>query len=376
MMCNMSEKIKGRLSRRDFIFGAGGLLAGVMIDHYVVQPLLGRNYAEALNNSAGTGSREMPDSAITATNTGVPTEGPTQVPQATSLPQSGIITSVDTMKSSRDRAREGRPQEWIDAQVEAVANTGATHIAIATPYDKEFDGEMRRWVNSSREKGLNVWYRGNMSSWEGWFDRAKNPDPGLHREGINNFITRNGDLLMPQDIFTPCPEAENGIGNVWASEDNKEMWRNFLMDSYYSAGETLSREGINGVLLGYYSMNGDVATILTPEVVAQIGNTVVIDHYVSDPKAMGNHIQRLQDIYPGVNVVVGEYGAPIPDINGEMTEEQQAKFVGELMDQMLQNNVGGMNYWVLWDGSTALLNEDLTQRMAYDVVKTQYSALR
>ncbi len=50
--------------------------------------------------------------------------------------------SIDTMKTSRDLAREHLKDpnfsDVVDRQVSDIAKTGATHIAIATPYDDEF----------------------------------------------------------------------------------------------------------------------------------------------------------------------------------------------------------------------------------------------
>ena len=50
--------------------------------------------------------------------------------------------SIDTMKYSRDVAREKLYDPSFDAiidrQVGAIAETGATHVAIAVPYDEEF----------------------------------------------------------------------------------------------------------------------------------------------------------------------------------------------------------------------------------------------
>ena len=57
-------------------------------------------------------------------------------------PRWWAFQSVDTMKHSRDLAREklhdASYDAVIDREVRAIAETGATHVAIATPYDEEF----------------------------------------------------------------------------------------------------------------------------------------------------------------------------------------------------------------------------------------------
>ena len=61
------------------------------------------------------------------------------------------IQSIDTMKFSRDLARQKLKDPafdiTIDTQVRLIADSGVTHIAIATPYDEEFLPYLRKWVN-------------------------------------------------------------------------------------------------------------------------------------------------------------------------------------------------------------------------------------
>jgi len=68
------------------------------------------------------------------------------------------IQSVDTMKYSRDIAREKLDDPTfdsiIDRQVKDIAATGATHVAVGTPYDEEFVPFLTRWVNAARKYKL------------------------------------------------------------------------------------------------------------------------------------------------------------------------------------------------------------------------------
>src|SRR5258708_6337361 len=87
------------------------------------------------------------------------------------------VQSIDTMKYSRDTAGQMLTKPEFDAtinsQVSEIAQTGATHIAIATPYDEMFIPFLKRWVKSARAHGLKVWFRGNFSGWEGWYNFPK-----------------------------------------------------------------------------------------------------------------------------------------------------------------------------------------------------------
>jgi hypothetical protein len=78
------------------------------------------------------------------------------------------IQAIDTMKYSRDKAREGLSDEVIESQVRAIKESGATHVALGTPYDPEFVPFMKKWVTAARKYGLLVWFRGNASGWEKW----------------------------------------------------------------------------------------------------------------------------------------------------------------------------------------------------------------
>ena len=101
------------------------------------------------------------------------------------------IQSIDTMKYSRDMARERSGDVVFDRIIESVLekikSTGATHVAIGTPYDEEFIPFLRKWVLTARRVGLNIWFRGNFSGWEGWFDYPR-ISKEEHLEKIEEFI--------------------------------------------------------------------------------------------------------------------------------------------------------------------------------------------
>lgn len=68
------------------------------------------------------------------------------------------VRSIDTMKYSRDLSREKLYDQnfdkVIDEQTKNIAEAGATHIAIDTPYDEEFLPILRRWVKAARKYEL------------------------------------------------------------------------------------------------------------------------------------------------------------------------------------------------------------------------------
>jgi len=253
------------------------------------------------------------------------------------------FTSIDTMKYSRDPSREKLHDpsydQLIDAHVREIAEIGATHVAIATPYDEEFVPMVSRWVNPARKYHINVWFRGNFSSWEGWFGYKRFTDITEHHILTKQFITNHADLFQDGDIFTPCPECENGgPGDPRGSAEKSARFNQFLIDSYNNCTEAFASIH-KQVTCGYFSTNGDIAKqVLTPDTVEKIGNTIVIDHYVSSPEKMSDDLDYFHNKFPNAKIVLGEFGAPIPDLNGTMNEEQQADFVDQLLQVFINTN--------------------------------------
>lgn len=287
---------------------------------------------------------------------------------------------LDTMKFSRDTARQFMSEreeanEFIKKEIDIIKSFGANCLAVATPYDEEFIPILEEWVNAAHDANLKVWFRGNFSGWENWFDYPKFTNEQQHHTATRNFLQKHNNLLKPGDIFTPAPEAENGIiGNPWESEARKERLRKFVTDSYKICSDTLIEVGKVEVKCGYFSANGDVAEkVYNPDTIANTGGVVVIDHYIKTSQRMSDDIQRLAENQKA-NVAIGEFGGPIPDINGTMTEDEQEKFVRELLRVFYEqkDKITLINYWVLRGGSTTLINDDGTEREVVEAIKDYY----
>jgi hypothetical protein len=267
------------------------------------------------------------------------------------------IQSVDTMKYSRDPSRAKLKDTSydlvIDQQVRAIAQTGATHVAIGTPYDEEFVPILRRWVSAARKYGLHVWFRGNFSGWEKWFgyDSISRDE---HKQKTTSFIQNHADLFVDGDIFTPCPECENGGPGDPRQTGDTAGHRTFLKELHVIAKREFDaiRKNVDS---GFFSMNGDVARlIMDAETTKALGGIVVIDHYVASPKRLAEDVREIAK-RSGGHIVLGEFGAPIPDIHGTMSEENQATWIREtLLAISMIPEVVGVNYWTSVGGSTQL----------------------
>lgn len=284
------------------------------------------------------------------------------------------LVSVDTMKYSRDRAREEGMLARIPDLVARVAALHPTHIAIGTPYDEEFYPVLKAWVDAARANNLKVWFRGNWSGWEGWFGYPKLTAVAEHHTKTKAFIERHPELFAAGDVFTPAPEPENGlIRDPRHAGGNREAFLAFLGESYRTCQAAMKRIG-REVRCGYFSMNGDIARdIMTKEAVASSGGVLVVDHYVKEPDQLVRDIEQMYGQY-GFPVVLGEFGAPIPDIHGKMTDEQQAKYISDVLLGLLplKEKVGGVNYWTAFDGTTQLFQADLTPRPATRTLSILY----
>ncbi len=282
------------------------------------------------------------------------------------------VRSIDTMKYSRDLARikmnDAAFNKEIDDQISKIAAAGANYVAIGTPYDTEFVPFIKRWVESARKYNLHVWFRGNFSGWEGWFDYSR-IDRATHIEKTKQFILENRDLFQEGDIFTPCPECENGLNSHPNNPEAIREYRSFLITEYNAAKKAFQTIG-KKVETGYFSMNGDVArAIMDKETTRALGGIVVIDHYVLTPQKLAEDIREFTKQSRG-KVMLGEFGAPIPDIHGKMTENQQNEWLHEALTEISPiRELIGINYWVNKGGATALWNDDGTEKKAVHTIR-------
>lgn len=280
------------------------------------------------------------------------------------------VQSIDTMKFSRDVARSklGDPKydTEIEAQISAISKTGATHVAIATPYDDEFLPFLKRWVKISRNYNLHVWFRGNWSGWEKWFDYPK-IDRQTHLDKTKNFILSHPDLFEDGDVFTACPECENGGPGDPRQTGDTNGFRKFLIDEYQVTRESFQKINKH-VISNYDSMNADVARlVMNEETIQALDNVVAIDHYVKSPDQYTNDLAHF---FPsGTQIVLGEFGAPIPDLHGDMSEADQARWVDLTLKNIVKvPHVISVNYWTNKGSSTELWDDSNSPKQAAGIL--------
>ena len=281
------------------------------------------------------------------------------------------VQSVDTMKYSRDLSREMLENKSFDSIIDdtmkKISATGATHVSIGTPYDREFLPILKRWIDSARRENLKIWFRGNFSGWEGWFDYPK-----IGREEhialTRNFILNNPNLFKDGDIFTASPECENGGPGDPRHNGDLSGHRAFLIKEYQTTESAFEKIG-KKVRSNFNSMNGDVASLVMNKATTQVlGGIVAVDHYVATPDKLAADIKKLS-ANSGGKVVLSEFGVPIPDINGKMSELEQAKWISNALEKLVKmNELEGLNYWVSVGGSTEIWPRNGKPKMAVQTI--------
>lgn len=292
-----------------------------------------------------------------------------------SVPETPLFTirSVDTMKRSRDAARESADDASFVASVDRIVSdiqsTGATHVAVGTPYDDEFLPVLSVWVAAARTHGLGVWFRGNLSGWEGWFGY-----PRIGREehisGIIRFVSEHPGLFSDGDIFSACPECENGGPGDPRATGDVDGFRRFHIDERAALDDAFRRIGAD-VRTDIISMNGDVARlVMDQDTTRSLGGTVTIDHYVASPEAFLADVSEIA-ARSGGRVVIGEFGAPIDGIHERFSEEDQARWIGDVLSGLAASDVvSGVNYWTSTQGSTAIWRLDGSETAAVSVLRS------
>lgn len=267
------------------------------------------------------------------------------------------IRSIDTMKYSRDLARVKLHDKSflsvIDRQIHDIAMTGASHVSIDTPYDQEFYPMLEAWVEAARRYRLNVWFRGNFSGWEEWFGY---PRIGRmqHIRNVDNFIRSHGGLFRDGDIFSACPECENGGPGDPRVNKDVAGFREFIISEHRVAKEAFAYIG-KDVRSNIYPMNLDVATlVMDKETTQAMDGEVAVDHYVASPSVLSEDLEKLGR-QSGGDVILGEFGAPLPGETSVMNRYEQSEWIAEALARISEvDRVIGVNYWVNAGGSTGI----------------------
>jgi len=277
--------------------------------------------------------------------------------------QHSVITSIDTMKESRDTVTNPLTDAQMDQDVRLCASLHVTHITVDTPYD--YPDYLQRWVSAVRRTGRHVWFRCAFNAWEGSYAVPATLTPADYLSRLKAFLRGHPNLFRPGDILDPLPEPENGPywartspqGSSWTWKDapntTTDEYNRFFLQVSETAQEALRAEGIPGVITTIRSTNGYIAArpaTLYPATVARMGR-VTTDSYVGQDPAVAPSaaLTALQGEIEGIEkvrhlpVVLGEFGYSTQGLVSDV--QQQAVLAPELDWLRTLPYLAGLNYW-------------------------------
>jgi hypothetical protein len=321
------------------------------------------------------------------TQSPVPSAAPTLKPVAATPstapgPARWSIRSVSSMKETKDKVCGQELERYIGRWVGKAADLGANYVSVETPYDEPSCGSSlaytKRWVTAIRAKGLKVWHRHMPLAFEGIYDVPKSK--GSYLALISSYIRENPELFAEGDIFTPIPEPQNGgiHGITWCSNNlcqfsSQEEFNRWLRDAMDVSENAFRSIGLGGkIKTGYYGFDGFVAWgahnpdwdgILEDATVRKMGN-ITIDHYPELVGAdMGHDLEELHSRYPGIPVIIGEWGSVGP---GDKVSQVIDSMGAARIDPLIK----GFNYWHMGvGGNEALIDEDFMELPQFTQVR-------
>ncbi len=274
-----------------------------------------------------------------------------------------FITSVDTMKESKDTARAQLTDAQIQATIARAAALNAEYIAVSTDWDFTLD-YLRRWVTATRAAKKHVWFRVHPAQWENDYDVGGVMTPDAYLTSLSTFIASAPELFRAGDILDPCPEPENGkywlatYGGGWDLTAQRtaatDDYNRFILDGTHIADTALARAGVSGVTTTIRSTNGRIAAspaVLYPQTTARLGR-VTIDSFPvitsTEPAtvagALTAEIARVHAVHD-LPVILGEFGYSTHAAVDDATQQAVLRAMLLSIDDIPY--LRGSNYWVI-----------------------------
>jgi hypothetical protein len=217
---------------------------------------------------------------------------------------------------------------------------------------------------------------------------------------IAEYIRNHPDYFKSCDIFTPIPEPQNGgIENIntcyhdlcqftdTADANAVDAFNQWLRDAVSTSRKAFNLIGVRTIDIGYFGFDGYIAAgigspnqrgIIDEQTIAAMENTITIDHYpYRTCTSMADDLNTVEKRYPGVKIVIGEWGT-IPNIgNCPNFRDDPVAEVSETMTAFERPSVIGVNYWHGgWGGREALWDEHQIHAPQYNTVLTFFSQNR
>lgn len=278
-----------------------------------------------------------------------------------------FLSSVDTMKFSRDTIRQPLSQQEITSIIKATALLNTSYITVDTQWD--YPAYMEQWIRAIRAVKRHIWFRTYPRQWEDTGENGRVMTPAQYLLSERTFILEHPSFFQAGDILDPCAEPEQGLywdatyGVNWTSNapgTATVAYNLFLRQATNIADESLHQQGIVGVITTIRSINSFIAThpsVLEQATVDQLG-VITVDSYpeqdtVIPAVAARARVAELNTIEAlwHIPIVIGEMGysnqLPVDDT------VQQAVLKEEFAQLQSLPYLVGMNYWVGPGSATA-----------------------
>jgi len=276
-------------------------------------------------------------------------------------PKFPFITSIDTMKESKDTAFSTQlTDEQIANDIHLCVRLNPKYITVDTFYEE--DTYLGRWVRAIRAAGMHVWFRPSFAG--GGTGVNGIITPTLYLNKLRIFILTHPSLFQSGDIFDGDAEPENDgywgatYGANWSSQaPNKatDDFNSFLVGLTDTADQAFQQLGIKGVITTVHSTDpwpAEHPDMLYPSTVQRMGNLITVDAYpdanTTDPTTAANAwVQQLVRIHvaqPNARILIGEMGysnaLPVDDTTQESVLKEELNALVSIP------YLAGINYWV------------------------------
>jgi len=325
-----------------------------------------------------------------------------ETPASLAAPRIGgykFIGSVDTMKLSKDKAKEGFTS--TDAQaVDLASKMAVTHITVDTPL--QYPSVMVQWADRIHADGKHVWFRlGSTTNGQPHADASKAVNYQPPYDGYPNFgpgyltklhklMLAHPGLVQPGDILdgdaeaensgwwaknygcgvqqgcAPCPSIQSMTSAKYRCSPISEINR-FLQTMTTQEKKDLASQGIaacasptesNCVVTQVHSVDPGTATEqLSSTTVKAMGNLITVDAFpdesLTDPtlaaNAWSSSLQAWENAWKSrgieVTILIGEWGYSNGINVSDATQKEVVK--AEIAKALsISPYLAGANYWV------------------------------
>jgi hypothetical protein len=270
-----------------------------------------------------------------------------------------FISSIDTMKVSRDTETYPQTTSQINAEVKASASLNVNYITVDTHWD--YPTYMKTWIDSIRSSGKHVWFRIQPNQWEDNNFTTGIMTPTAYITSLKTFILAHPDYFKSGDIFDGSPEPEQGLywiytyGPHWsynAPNAATKAYNQFIVDITQTEKNAFTALKIPNIRV-VISVNSYFAThnqVLYKSTINQLG-LITFDSYpeqktVSPSVATAARINEIKQIYSiwHLPIIIGEMGYS-NEVNVNDTQQEQVLHSEFAAIEKL-TYVRGLNYWV------------------------------